>query len=207
MAETNWRVDGEYFESCNCDYVCPCLSSNMAARPTEGECKVAMAFQVKTGHYGDVSLDGLKFAVLAHTPGAMAEGNWTVGLIIDEGADAAQQEAIGAIASGAAGGPMSALGPLIGNFAGVEVKPIDFETNGMTRSVKIGDMLDQSVTGVGSAADPDEPIVLDNTLHPANARVALAKASRSHFHAFGIEWDDTSGEKNGHFAPFSWQPG
>ena len=33
---------------------------------------------------------------------------------------------------------------------------------------------------------------------------ALAKASRGHMHAFGIDWDDTGGKNNGHFAPFSW---
>jgi hypothetical protein len=40
--------------------------------------------------------------------------------------------------------------------------------------------------------------------HPAATRLALAKTSRSHMHAFGIKWDDTSGRNNGHFAPFAW---
>jgi len=42
-------------------------------------------------------------------------------------------------------------------------------------------------------------------LPPANARLALAHATRSHVHAFGLDWDDTSGRNNGHFAPFFWQ--
>ena len=42
-------------------------------------------------------------------------------------------------------------------------------------------------------------------MHPANARLALAKALRSHLHAFGRDWDDDSGRNNGHFAPFTWQ--
>jgi hypothetical protein len=42
-------------------------------------------------------------------------------------------------------------------------------------------------------------------LHPANARLALAKATGSHLHAFGLDWDDTSGNNNGHFAPFNWR--
>jgi hypothetical protein len=61
-------------------------------------------------------LDGLCFAVLAHTPGAMGLGNWTVGVIVDERASAEQREALTAIASGQGGGPMAALGPLISRF-------------------------------------------------------------------------------------------
>ena len=49
-----------------------------------------------------------------------------------------------------------------------------------------------------------EPIYLDNTGHPVSAKLALAKAARSKFHAFGIDWDDSSGTRNGHFAPFAW---
>lgn len=43
------------------------------------------------------------------------------------------------------------------------------------------------------------------TGHPANNRLALAKATRSHVHVFGVEWDHTSGAKNGHLAPFDRQ--
>jgi len=47
----------------------------------------------------------------------------------------------------------------------------------------------------------------DNSGHPANDRLALAKATRSHLNAFGLMWNDVSGQNNGHFAPFSWQGG
>ena len=52
---------------------------------------------------------------------------------------------------------------------------------------------------------PGETLVLDNGAHPANPRLALAHATASHVHAFGFDWDETSGRNNGHFAPFSWQ--
>ena len=77
-----------------------------------------------------VTLDGLSFIVMLHSPGAMGEGNITVGLIIDERAHRAQVEAITAIATGAAGGPMAALAPLVGQIAGVERRPIQFEIEG-----------------------------------------------------------------------------
>jgi hypothetical protein len=134
----------------------------------------------------------------------MADGNLKVGLIIDETADDAQTEAISAIASGAAGGPMAALGPLVGEMAGIERRPITFEAQGMSYAVKAGDLIDQALEGVPSASKEGDPIYLDNVFHPVSTRMALASATRSSFHAFGIDWDDASGTRNGHFAPFSW---
>jgi hypothetical protein len=65
-------------------------------------------------------------------------------------------------------------------------------------------LVDQACEGVPNMADPDVPLYLGNTAHPANAKLALAKATRSSFDVFGIKWRDTSGARNGHFAPFSW---
>lgn len=204
MANREWQITGEYFEACNCDFVCPCPTSGLAATPTKGHCDAGLVFRVERGHYGPTKLDGLSFAVLLHTPGPMIQGNWTVGLVLDERGTAEQREALTAIASGQAGGPMAALGPLIGTFGGAEAKAIKIEKNGMHRSVSIPGMLDIAIDGV-AGANQGEPIYFDNVGHPAATRLALAKSSRSHMHGFGINWDDTSGRNNGHFAPFSWR--
>jgi hypothetical protein len=205
MAHPAWQVSGEYFETCNCDYVCPCILTNMTAKPTKGECVFAMAFQITRGRFGDVTLDGLGFAVVGSTPGVMGEGNWKVGLVIDERATAAQEQAITGIGSGQAGGPMAALGPLVGTFLGAEKKAIRFEKDGLKRTATIPGVLDQAAEGVPSAGKPGEPLFLDNTAHPANARLALMRAVRSRLTVFGLRWEDTSGRNNGHFAPFDWQ--
>jgi hypothetical protein len=203
MASVQWQISGEYFEACSCDSVCPCPTSGLAARPTQGACDAGLVFTVQRGQYGTTRLDGLSFAVLLHTPGPMIQGNWTVGLVVDDRASNGQREALTTIASGQGGGPMAALAPLIGTFGGVESKPIRIETSGMRRSVSIPGILDLEVAGIPGAKD-SEPIYLDNVGHPAASRLALARASRSHMHGFGIDWDDTSGRNNGHFAPFAW---
>jgi hypothetical protein len=200
---TKWQISGEYFEACSCDSVCPCPTSGLAARPTKGACDAGLVFTIARGEYATTKLDGLSFAVLLHTPGPMIEGNWTVGVVVDERASNEQRDAITAIASGQAGGPMAAVAPLVGTFAGVETKPFTTESEGMRRSVSIPGMLDIAVEGIPGAS-PSEPIFLDNVTHPAASRLALAKASRSHMHGFGIDWDETSGRNNGHFAPFAW---
>jgi len=199
-----WRIEGQYMETCNCTFLCPCIGSNLTAPPTEGDCKAALALRIDKGQKDGVKLDGVTFIVLLHSPGAMAQGNMTVGLIVDERASDAQVKAIADIATGASGGPMAALAPLVGKVAGVEKRPIRFEKNGMKFSVKAGELIDQAIEGVPGPARPGEPIYLDNTGHPVNARLALAKATRSKFDAFGIRWNDSSGTRNGHFAPFAW---
>src|SRR5207253_6828157 len=136
MATPSWQVNGQYYETCSCDFVCPCVPGQLAVDPTQGSCTFAMAFQIDRGTYGSVSLDGLGFIVLGFTPEAMGKGNWSVGVIADERASAEQREAITAIASGAAGGPMSALSGLVGKFLGVQSSPIHFERHGLRWSVK-----------------------------------------------------------------------
>ena len=70
----------------------------------------------------------------------------------------AQVEAISAIATGAAGGPMAALAPLVGKIAGVERRPIQFEIDGLNRAVRAGDLVDQACEGVPSASAPGQAV-------------------------------------------------
>lgn len=205
MVDTTWQISGDYFETCSCDYLCPCLPSNLAAAPTKGDCYAALVFHVEDGTFGGTSLSGLSFAVLLHTPGVMGQGNWSVGVITDAAGSPEQQQALVTIASGQAGGPMAPLGGLISNFLGAEAKPIQYQKDGMRRSVSIPGVLEEGLEGVPSPVKQGEPLYADNTLHPANPRLALAHATASHLHAFGLNWDDTSGKNNGHFAPFAWR--
>jgi len=165
-----------------------------------------MAFDVSHGAYGTVALDGLGFIVLGLTPEAMGKGNWSVGLITDERASTEQREAITAIASGAAGGPMAALSGLIGKFLGVQQAPIRFNRSGAKWSVKASEFVDMAAEGAkGINPDATEPMHLDNTGHPAADRLALARAANSRVHALGLAWEDVSGKNNGQYAPFSWR--
>ena len=139
-AQTKWRLTGDYFENCNCDVVCPCLISPAApltARPTQGVCDVALVFHIDKGSYGQFSLDGLNVAVVVHTPGPMADGNWTLGAYIDERADDEQTAALGAIFGGAEGGPMAAFAPMVGTHLGAKKVAIKYAINGNSRSVEI----------------------------------------------------------------------
>ena len=206
MTTPSWKVSGQYYETCSCDYVCPCVLQQMAVEPSKGTCTCAMAFEIDKGNFGSASLDGLAFVVVGRTPEAMGKGNWSVGLIIDDRATAEQRDAITAIASGAAGGPMAGLSGLIGQFLGVESASIKFDRAGSQWSVSAGSMVDMSAqAAMGINPDNPEPLRLSNTGHPASDSLLLAHASKSHVNALGLEWDDVTGQNNGQYAPFNWR--
>ena len=197
-----WQISGQYMETCNCDFLCPCPLTGLA-ETTHGYCIFAMAFRIDKGNFGGTGLDGLKFVIIGRTPGAMGAGDWQVGLIADAGASKEQQDALTQIVSGQAGGPMANIAPLIGKFLGVEARPIQFEGSGNSWRVSVADRLDQAVVGVSGLGG--ENLYLDNAGHPAANRLGLARAQHSRLHAFSFDWEDESGGNNGHFAPFDWR--
>ena len=76
MSGTAWRLSGEYMESCNCDYLCPCIFTNPQAEVTHDHCTAALIFRIDQGHSGGVNLDGLCFALVLRSGKVMADGNW-----------------------------------------------------------------------------------------------------------------------------------
>jgi hypothetical protein len=205
MSAPAWQVQGQYYENCNCDFVCPCILGQMAVAPTHGSCIFAMGFHIDRGHYGDVPLDGLGFAVVGFTPAEMAKGNWSIGLVVDERADAPQRDAITGIASGSAGGPMAALAGLVGKFLGVESAAIEFRRDGASWSVDASSFI--HIDGIGAPGlDPASgPMQLTNTGHPAASTFTLAHPAKSRVSALGLSWSEASGRNNAQYAPFSWQ--
>jgi hypothetical protein len=205
MATPDWQVRGQYYETCNCDFVCPCVLWQMSIMPSKGSCIFAMAFQIEQGRFGTVPLDGLGFILLGSTPAEMGKGNWSVGVIVDERATAEQRDAIAGIASGAAGGPMAALSGLVGTVLGVESSPIQFTRDGVSWSVHASGKVDMAASGASGLNPAAPPLQLSNTGHPAANTFSLAHAERSHVSALGLSWNDTSGSNNGQYAPFAWQ--
>jgi hypothetical protein len=200
-----WRLSGDYFENCNCDVVCPCLVSTAAplsARPSQGICDVALVFHIDKGDYDGVALDGLNVAVAAHTPGIMSEGNWTLAVYIDERADDPQTAALGAIFSGAEGGPMAAFAPLVGNMLGVKKVPIRYTIQGKTRSAEIPGIMFMAVDPLPTLHPSGEIwATAGHPVAPDHLAFAVGK-NGSTFTDHGMRWDNSG--KNGHYAPISW---
>src|SRR5205807_2478812 len=91
-----WKLDGTYFENCNCDWVCPCTVTSFASPATGDRCQVVLNYHVGSGDIDGVNVDGLSVALVADTPKQMVDGNWRVGLLIDQRATADQGDRRGA---------------------------------------------------------------------------------------------------------------
>jgi hypothetical protein len=120
----SWKLEGSYFETCSCDVVCPCLAS-FALGATHDRCRVVLVFNVKNGEVDGTDVSSLTVAAVVDSPKVMSEGNWRLGVFIDAAASDEQAEKLGGVFSGALGGPMQAMGPLVGENLGVERAPIE----------------------------------------------------------------------------------
>ena len=196
----SWRLDGSYFETCSCDVVCPCTAS-MALGATRDRCKIVLVFHIENGEVEGVDVGGLTVAAVADTPKVMSEGNWRLGVIIDAAASDEQAEQLGAVFSGALGGPMGALGPLVGENLGVQRAPIEVHHEGLRHSVRIGDSVDVEIEDVVPfGVQSGEPAKLTGILHPVGSELTIAHATRSQIDAFGIQYEAKAGFSASHFA-------
>ena len=188
----SWKVAGSYFETCSCDVVCPCTAS-LALGATHDYCRVVLVFNVKDGEVDGVDVSGLKVAAVAETPKVMTDGNWRLGVFIDAAASDEQAEKLGGVFSGALGGPMEALGPLIGENLGVERASIEVREEGLTHSVMIGDSVDFEVEDVVPfGVESGQPGRVVGIFHPVGSELTIARATRSHIDAFGISYEGKS---------------
>jgi hypothetical protein len=64
-----WRLQGTYFENCNCDVLCPCAASFFALPADNERCHVTLVFHVDEGAVDGIDVSGLTWAVVADTPG------------------------------------------------------------------------------------------------------------------------------------------
>ena len=207
MPEQNWSLRGEYMESCNCDYLCPCVYTNPQGPVTHDNCFAVLVFRIDEGRSGTTRLDGLKFAQVIRSGKVMADGNWVFGVIIDAAADPAQRQALSAIAGGEAGGtPGMIRQNLVTDFRGALFAPIDFTIAGLSRRSAAAGLMSFEIEGVLSRNRGGDPYYLDNAGHPAARRLALARAKEMRLHAFGLDLDLVGQGNNGHFAPFAWSP-
>ncbi len=200
MANESWRIEGEYFESCNCELLCPCLLSHAQAPPTEGHCDVVLGFHVRHGTYGKTDISGLNAAQALTTPGPMAKGGGTLAVYVDSRGDTEQRAALEAIFGGRAGGPPSLFGPMVAHRLPTKAAQIEFQSTGDTRKLVLSGISEVVVEGV--AGQPGKVVWLDNVGHPYSSRLAAARGTKSHYKDHSLNFDNSG--RNGHFSPISW---
>lgn len=200
----SWTIGGQYMESCNCDYLCPCIYTNPQGPATRDHCTALLIFRIDTGTADGVDLTGGKFALIFKTGRVMADGDWVYAAVVDPASDD-QAATLERIAGGTAGGPPGAICEnLVSDHRGVTRAPIEFVEDGLRRRVEIPGVLGFDIRGVEPRARPGEVMHIDDTSHPANRRLALARAREMRVSAFGLDETLLGQGNNGHFAPFTW---
>jgi hypothetical protein len=200
MSNTKWRIEGDYFESCNCEVLCPCLLSHAQARPTEGHCDVVLAINIAKGDCDGVDLSGLRAVQALTTPGPMGQGNGTMAVYVDSRANEAQRTALEAIFTGNAGGPPSLLAGMVARRLPTKSAAIDFSADGRTCKVSIAGTTEVTIEGVAGAGN--QVVWLDNIGHPYSVRLAVAKGGKSRYQDHSLNFDNSG--RNGHFSAISW---
>ena len=198
-----WRLEGTYIENCNCEVVCPCVASAFAAPATYDRCTALFAWHIESGEVDGTDVSDLSVVLVLDTPRQMLEGNWRLGMFMDDRASEEQAEKLGGIFSGQMGGPLANLVPLISENLGMEVASIEHIDDGLRHRLRVGDAIDVEIEDLVSPLDPDGPLPkLTQTRHPANSDMTPARSLSARVQGLGI---DFSGEgKSGISTRFSW---
>jgi hypothetical protein len=196
-----WQLDGRYFENCSCEVVCPCTAS-LALGADYDHCRVALVFHVDSGEIEGVDVSDLTLVAVAETGKYMHEGNWKLGVLIDDRASDEQAEKLGAVFAGALGGPMGALSGLVTEQLGVERAPMELSSENGRHKLRVGDFGQVSVEDV-IPFGLDAPARLSGIFHPAGSELTIAKAADdSEVTAFGRKFG--GGGKSAFSHPFAW---
>ncbi|HEX6786445.1 MAG TPA: DUF1326 domain-containing protein [Acidimicrobiales bacterium] len=196
-----WSLKGSYVETCSCELMCPCnLSFDHGA--TYDFCRVTLAFNIREGNVEGTDIGGLRVAAIADTPKVMTDGNWRLGLFIDERASDEQFDKLTKVFAGQLGGPMAALVPLVGEVLGVERAAIDIDDEGLVHRVRVGDAIDFEIQDiVPFGIETGEPVRFNGMFHPVGSDLTMAEAKRSRINAFGITYEGKTGLSK---SEFSW---
>jgi hypothetical protein len=128
----SWRIRGSYFESCNCEAICPCRTINgvPGGRSTYGECLGVLSWVIEEGHADHVPLDGLKVAFATSYHDDEPGSPWSFLMYVDVRADAAQRNALEAIYTGRLEGDALQHFPWAWKAANrIAVRPVEIEVS------------------------------------------------------------------------------
>jgi hypothetical protein len=137
-----YKLEGQLLEVCDCEVLCPCW---IGEDPDGGTCDAIAAWTIERGRVNEVDVSGLTFALLAHIPGNVLQGNWKALAIVDDKASPEQQEALLTVFTGQLGGPIADFAALVGEVVAVERAPIHYTIEGGKGQITIGELANASM--------------------------------------------------------------
>jgi hypothetical protein len=216
----DWKIEGDYFDGCNCKSICPCV---FALDPTEGDCKGLAAWHIEKGHFtkndrnsshtknedannNSINLANLNVVVSVHAPGHMLAGpKWKIALYLDEKANNDQKDALTKIFTGQVGGDFFVeMLSRTGEILGIRSVPIEFNIEGKKRrKIKIPAIAEMDIEGL-TGSDPN---IESKVINPAFSNTPgidpiIARATRHTYKDHGLEWDN--GGRNAFYSRFTY---
>ena len=133
-----WQHTGTVVQACSCNWGFP---YDFNAPPSQGFCEGTWTWHIEQVRYGEVTLDGLRFVAACRWPGALHEGNGEALPILDDRATPEQQEAIGVLLSGQAGGPWEIVATTLSRVLEPQVVHWEVQLDGENTVIRAGDVL------------------------------------------------------------------
>ena len=171
--------------------------------PTEGECRVLIAWHVDQGKDGEVALDGLNVAMAITAPGTMVETKWRAALYLDERASDQQKQALTRIFAGQAGGHPEALASFVEDVLGVASARIDYQAEGKRRRLAIPNVADAEIEAIEGQAGGDVTVSGHPLCIAPGEPAVVAKSKRLDYTDHHMKW--TISDCNGFYSPFAYQ--
>ena len=197
-----WKINGTYFEACNCEAACPCV---FLSDPTEDDCTALVAWHIDTGSFNEVLLDGLNVAMAVHSPGNMAVVPWHAAIYFDDSASESQKDALTKIFTGQVGGHPARLVTHVGDVLGIRSLPMTYHAEGKRQSLNIKGVAEAEIEAFGGQGGAD--ITVEN--HPLaiapGFKVVVSKSKQVTYQDYGLDWKFSG--KNGFYSPFVYQGG
>ena len=182
MAYVDWMIKGPKLVTCNCDYGCPC---EFNAPPTRDVCEGFEAMEIEEGYFGDVRLDGLRFAGTYLWPGPVHEGKGVVQGVIDARATDEQRDALFKILDGEEQEPTTPFN-IYGSTVETEHDPVfaeiefTYDMEGRTGRVVVPEFVTMDLTPIlnpVTGAPHRAQIHLPNGFEYRSAEMASADAA------------------------------
>jgi hypothetical protein len=133
-------------------------------QPTHGFCEALVTFEISEGHFGETSLNGVRFAWVLHWPGPVHEGNGTRMLVLDQRTTSEQRAALTALTNGTQGHPFFEIFTSVTpNVVDAVVAPIhlEFDAEARTAKVRIEGLAENDVEPINASTESPLRIRLD----------------------------------------------
>ena len=198
---SKWRLEGDYFETCNCETACPCVWLQPSS---EGDCKLLVAWHIEKGNLDDLDLGDLNVALACYSPGDMGDGHWQAALYVDERASEHQLAALTNIFGGQLGGHPQILMSFVEEILGVTKVKIDYFAQGKTRRLSIPDIAQAEIEGI-NGIDGGQSTIFNPPLCVVPSDPSIVAKSKTYLYKDHGELWEFSG-RNGYYSSFTYRP-